>query len=398
MQKQIGAIFLIAGTCIGSGVIALPMVLAKLGIIPSLLIMIVTWSLAYYTSLFSVELNLHSEKGLPLGAMCKVFSGKYAEIVGNTSLKLLLYALLSVYIHGESSVIGKLLETHSIFCDPIVMSTILAVVIFLLLQLPFHIVDKINRISFLLLIGIFSIPLFALIVSIDWFQLPMVQDVSANSITSVISIVFTSFGFQVIFHTLRDYLGKDSKGLKRAFLFGSMIPAVVYILWTCGVLSAMYGSNMDFYHRMATDGVGVGEVINELSKIAGLPQLQMLVWWLSIFAIFTSILGVGVGLVGSFNTMFEKIVPVVWKRNITSTLIAILPSYLVAILVPNAFIRVFKFAGAILTLIAILLPMYLLWASKIKDLNYKELKNKLLILLSLLFAIGIIVIEICGVM
>ncbi len=33
MQKQIGSIMLVAGTCIGSGMIALPMVLAKLGVI-----------------------------------------------------------------------------------------------------------------------------------------------------------------------------------------------------------------------------------------------------------------------------------------------------------------------------------------------------------------------------
>ncbi|ABV76409.1 MULTISPECIES: aromatic amino acid transport family protein [spotted fever group] len=31
MQKLIGSILLISGTCIGSGMIALPMVLAKLG-------------------------------------------------------------------------------------------------------------------------------------------------------------------------------------------------------------------------------------------------------------------------------------------------------------------------------------------------------------------------------
>ena len=36
MQKLIGSILLISGTCIGSGMIALPMVLAKLGIVYNL--------------------------------------------------------------------------------------------------------------------------------------------------------------------------------------------------------------------------------------------------------------------------------------------------------------------------------------------------------------------------
>ena len=40
MQKLIGSILLISGTCIGNGMIALPMVLAKLGIIPSIILMV----------------------------------------------------------------------------------------------------------------------------------------------------------------------------------------------------------------------------------------------------------------------------------------------------------------------------------------------------------------------
>ncbi len=50
MNKQTGSILLVAGTCIGSGMIALPMVLAKLGLIPSLFLMLLTWLLMYYNA------------------------------------------------------------------------------------------------------------------------------------------------------------------------------------------------------------------------------------------------------------------------------------------------------------------------------------------------------------
>jgi tyrosine-specific transport protein len=43
MQKKIGATLLIAGTCIGSGMIALPLVLAKVGLVPSILLMVAIW-------------------------------------------------------------------------------------------------------------------------------------------------------------------------------------------------------------------------------------------------------------------------------------------------------------------------------------------------------------------
>ena len=99
MQKLIGSILLISGTCIGSGMIALPMVLAKLGIISSII----------YTSVINLELNLQAGKGLTLGMLGKYFSGHTAQIIGTVSLKLLSYALLAVFIYGGSSILQKLL-------------------------------------------------------------------------------------------------------------------------------------------------------------------------------------------------------------------------------------------------------------------------------------------------
>ena len=114
MQKQLGAIMLISGTCIGSGIIALPMILAKLGIIPSILLMIVIWSLMYYTSLINLELNLQAGRGLPLAALAEKFAGKNsfsgrcAKYLSVISMKLLSYSLLAVFIYGLSSVLQKL--------------------------------------------------------------------------------------------------------------------------------------------------------------------------------------------------------------------------------------------------------------------------------------------------
>ncbi|MGL5626830.1 MAG: aromatic amino acid transport family protein [Candidatus Rhabdochlamydia sp.] len=69
MHKKMGAILLIAGTCIGSGMIALPLVLAKIGLVPSILIMLLIWFIMHYTSLVNLELNLQANQGLPLGKL-----------------------------------------------------------------------------------------------------------------------------------------------------------------------------------------------------------------------------------------------------------------------------------------------------------------------------------------
>ena len=116
MNKQTGSILLVAGTCIGSGMIALPMVLAKLGLIPSLFLMLLTWLLMYYTSLINLELNLQAGKGMSLGSLGAHFSGPIAGFVGNVALKLLSYALLAVFLYGAASIIGKMtLNRASLF-------------------------------------------------------------------------------------------------------------------------------------------------------------------------------------------------------------------------------------------------------------------------------------------
>jgi tyrosine-specific transport protein len=232
-----------------------------------------------------------------------------------------------------------------------------------------------------------------MIASIDMSKVPLFVDVSCSNVASVISVVFTSFGFQIILHIIRDYIGKDAKALKKSLLFGVMIPAVVYILWTCGVLSVLYNSNEAFYHEMVYGNVEVGDVIQELSKISGLPNFQILVWWISIFAIFTSIIGVSLGLVGSVDSMIGTKINIPHVRKIVAALITVIPAYLIAIIVPNAFIKVFRFAGAILSIIAILLPAYLIYKAKLKDLYYRELDNKLLLALSILFGACVIAIE-----
>ncbi len=393
MQKKMGAIFLVAGTCIGSGMIALPLVLAKLGLIPSILLMLFIWFIMYYTSLINLELNLQARHGLSLGALGKYYSGRIAEAIGVTSLKLLSYALLAVFIYGGSSVIQELLasQTGTKYSFDLI-ALIYAVIAMVILLFPIRMIDHLNRLLFIGLLGIVSLLIIGLTLSVKWTNLPLVaENYSDISVwASIIPVVFTSFGFQVIFHTLTNYCNKDDKMLKRTFFWGSLIPAIVYILWTSSVLSVVYHDNPTFYGQMTAGKVEVGELIQVLSSIAKWQSVQLLVWWISILAIATSVLGVGVGLCETLNSMLAEKVPQALLRKILSSLITVMPAFLIAIYVPNAFIAALGFAGMILAVIAILLPAYLFGKMKEHHLHYPELKSKGLMALSV--CVGIIVI------
>ncbi len=398
MKKQTGSILLVAGTCIGSGMIALPMVLAKVGILPSFLIMGIIWALCYYTALVNLELNLQAGKGIPLGGLGKLYSGRKAELMGTLSLKILSYALVAVYLYGGASIFQKLMENGDTTLSIIPLATGLAVVSILVLLLPIKMIDYVNRFLFMGLMGVFSILVIGLVSSMEWANLPLMGPKSSDLVSwrLLIPVVFTSFGFQVIFHTLTNYCDRDPVALKKAFLWGSLIPAIVYMVWTFGILSLIYHHSPAAYDKMVTGELDIGGLIQELSHIAKWPLIQLLVWWISILAIVTSLLGVGVGLADSLKGMMATIIPQDKLRTIAASILTILPAYFIAILVPNAFISVLGFAGMILVVIAILLPLYLfrrMSKGSSKPLVYSELGYKGLLVLSGLVGVIIMICE-----
>jgi tyrosine-specific transport protein len=393
MHKKLSAIFLVAGTCIGSGMFALPIVLASLGIIPSIILMLVTWFFMYYTALINVELNLRAGEGLPLGKLARKFSGPVAELIGTLSFKILSYALLAVFIYGGTSIFQKMMTSSGFMedCNFTCMATGLSLIAAVILLLPTNILGHINSLLFAMLILIIAFLVTGLFFLSDIKELPLFSNPyqKLSIWAALLPVVFTSFGFQVIFHTLTNLCHKDRRLLKTVFFWGSLIPALVYIIWTTGVLVVVSHGNPEFYDQMTSGQVEVGDLIEQLSEIAKWPLVQVLVWWISLLAIATSVLGVGVGLYDSFKKMFSKRL----GGRIVSAAVTILPAYFVAVWVPNAFIAALGFAGMILAIIAILLPIYLFYRTNDHQLNYPELRYHVLILLSFSFGVMIIVSE-----
>ncbi len=386
-MKAFSGILFVAGTCIGSGMIALPIALAKIGLVPSIVVMICIWAIVYHTAIVNVELNLQAERGLALGDLCKVFSGNKTRILGDLSLKIFSYILLAAYIDGGSSVFRELIPSHNID-----IKFWYVAVTGMILILPSGLVQNINNILFISLISIIGILVFCLMLTVNWSHIPLFGDKwnDISTLCSILPLVFTSFGFQVIFHTLTDYYDKNAKVLNRVFLFGSLIPALIYIIWNCSVLGAIYENAPDFYFKMSSQKIAVGELVKQLTLIAKVTTVQLLIWWIAILAIATSVIGVGLGLTKAIEYQLTNIIKNRFLRHYFSVIATVLPGYLAVICIPNVFIGALSFAGMILSVIAIILPIFLLKLIQSRDLHYPILKNNILIYLS--FFVGILII------
>jgi len=380
MNKQLTAILLIAGTCIGAGMIALPMALAKIGVITSILIILSTWLFTYFCSLIYLELSLHLKnknvKSFPLE-----FSGKKAKLIEEVNIKLLSYSALSAYFYGCSSIFQKLIGSDNSF----LIQTLLMFLVLFLFIFPTNFISKVNNVMFIIFSSLFLLLILKVITCVDFTNIPLFVHHKISVIPSIISLVFMSFGYQLIFYTIKNYCGNDVNMIKKSFFYGSIIPMFVYIVWACGSLCVIYNNNIDFFNSMVSGNIEVGDFIKEMSKCFDFPGLQTLIYIISIFTIFTSIIGVGLGLLELNHKSLENKIN---NSKILSILITIIPPYLVSILIPNAFVKILNFAGIFLITISVLLPIYLYFNAKI-DKPYHKILNKTTLTIS--FFVGIFI-------
>lgn len=384
MGRVFGSTCLIAGTAIGAGVLALPMVLIHLSLVQAIILMAVVWLIAYYSALLGSELVLRAKAPLSLGALSEKYSGHGAHILGQICFLGLCYALLSAYLSGTSSLVLVIKPDW----DSSLVLGLSSISYLLVLILSLGLIDKINRILFLIMLLILVAFTCILGHSIDW-KMPVLQGLpmgETSALLAAVPVVFTSFGFQIIFHTIGQYLDLCPRKMKQAFFWGSLIPACSYIIWTCISLLAISSNNPELIGSIQQRSVDVGQFMQILGSITQSPIFTKLSWTLSILAIITSGIGVGLGLVHTLEAYV--------KNRVTAALMTMIPAYLVVSFIPGAFIKALGFAGMILVVIALLLPIYLLYRSDDRDTFYSILKNKLLRWIMILISFGIMTIEI----
>jgi tyrosine-specific transport protein len=390
-MKLLGCVCLIAGTAIGAGMLALPITLAKFGLLISSMLMIGTWGICYFSSLLNLELNLRAGKGLPLGALGSHFSGQKSYLAGSISLLLLCYSLLCAYIYGGASTLVSIDNFPLSLAQTICVYAIGAGLVMLC---SLQKVDILNRFLFLGKISITAVILVAVLWQLDFSNLPIASQtvLSFKDINLALPIVFTSFGFQVVFHTLTNYTNKDPIMLKRAFFWGSLVPAVAYILWITVVCAVIYHNNTALFEKMVFSGVEVGEILQALCHISGSSMMRHMTWAIGFFAVLTATIGVSLGLIDALKTKH-----VLLSNHTVAVVAAVVPALCIALLVPNAFIKALSFAGMILSFMALLLPMYLLYcANRMKKKPiywYPILKNPFILFLIVGYGVCVIVSE-----
>ena len=133
-NKIIASIFMILGTSVGAGMLALPIATASQNIWLTTIMLGLCWLMMTSGALAILEMNLSMKDGSNMVSMAEHSLGKIGKWLTWIIYLGLLYFLLCAYIAGTSDIFASLLKTihldFSRIIDTIVATAILGVIVY----------------------------------------------------------------------------------------------------------------------------------------------------------------------------------------------------------------------------------------------------------------------------
>ena len=352
-SRPVGATFIVAGTAIGGGILALPIVSAKLGFLPMLMLMLITWFIMCVSAILALRINLIVGPGSSFLVMTGSLLGRVGKSISTLSFLFLFYALLAAYISGASSFLegyfshyAWLSWSHSEYC------LLAAGIVACILVLGVSTVDRINRVFFIIMVACFILVVASLLMPANISYVFLNFDYTPGLALAVLPVVYTAFGFHGCTTPLVGYVGDRPVVLRWVFIIGSVLPLIAYILW---LIASMGVLDTGQVNSLASNGT-VSHLIKILAAASGgskwfLPVLNIF----SGFAIITSFLGVALGL---FDYIYSAMNG---KEHVSFRVIAgvltFVPPLVFVVYYPNAFVAALGYAAIPLAFIATLLPV-----------------------------------------
>jgi tyrosine-specific transport protein len=351
--KVLGSSLIIAGTTIGAGMLALPLVSASLGFFTASLLMIGIWAIMSYTSLLMLEVHQYGQRSATLHSLALQFLGKNGQRIATFSMLFLFYALCAAYIAGGSEQFHSKINIISPFKLSKTGSTILfTVIVAIVIALGTKTVDVINR-------GLFTLKLIML-VSILFFLTPnitgeylMSLPVHQGVFITALPVIFTSFGFHGSIPAIVNYLDLDIKKIKTSLLIGSSLPLVIYLFWQGITLGQLSQSEFEQIN-------GLNQFITTIQQSIDHQFIQLALSLFADLALLTSFIGVSLGLFEFLRDSSKQ-----WqKSSVITALLTYIPPLMFALFYPQGFITALGYAAIALVILALFLPVALVISAR----------------------------------
>jgi tyrosine-specific transport protein len=360
-SKLIGSTLLIIGTCLGAGILGLPIAAAQLGFMGSVILLLVCWFIMTSGALLILEVNLSLSKNNNIISMAKATIGPMGQVISWVTYLLLLYSLLCAYIAGGSDLFHDLLQQMGLNIPSWTTSVMFTLLLGSVVYSGIQSVDTVNRILITIKMGAFLLVIGLLFSFIKPHQL-IEGDLHHITSLSAISVTMSAFGWSTLIPSLRIYFANDIRKLKMAIIIGSTVPLICYIAWDAVIMGVIPLHGQHSLLSVLESRNAASTLINILNTDVGNPSINLFIKVFTSICVLTSFLGVALCLTDFFSDGLSIEKKGIGKIGIHA--ITFIPALVIAMFFPHVFITALSCAGIYSTILLIFLPSWMAWKSR----------------------------------
>ncbi|MBA3722867.1 MAG: tyrosine transporter [Parachlamydiaceae bacterium] len=350
-----GGILLVAGCCIGAGMLGLPVLSAAAGFQPSFFVFFVCWLFMVTTGLLLLEVNLWYGKEISIITMAERTLGRYGKIATWSVFLFLFYSLMVAYIAASGSLVTDFIEQMTGAQIKAWIGSLMFCILFGgLIYMGTKAVDWFNR---LLMLGLILFYALLVVLGAKYVNPDLLKHRDWSAATWVIPAVIVSFGFHNLVPSLTTYMHGNIRSLKLIIIIGSVIPLFIYLMWEWLILGIVPLSEF----KLALDQ---GEIATHALKNAvGFSWIVDIAEAFAFFAIITSFLSVALSFVDFLaDGLNVKKTP---SGKIFLLALVLGPPFILALIYPTIFLMALNYAGGFGAVILFgILPALMVWKGR----------------------------------
>ena len=356
-NKILASIFMIIGTSVGAGMLALPIATATQNLWLTISMLALCWLMMGSGALAILEVNLSLPDGSNMITMADASLGKTGKWVSWIVYLGLLYCLLCAYIAGTSDIFSGLLSSVHINLSRSINTIIATAILATIVYQGIHSVAKANR--WLMIAKLLSYGILIII---------LCQHITAKHFAAgnfkphlnTLMVMITAYGFAIIVPSLRTYLNANRKLLIKVLLIGSLMPFILYLIWVIviqGVVSR-YGDT-GLLNMAANSSSTNSLLIQSLVNISQNNYSATLIKTFIAICALTSFLGVALSLTDCLADSLR--LKKTGKQGFLVSALTFFPPLLIVLIKPGIFLLGLSHAGLFCVWLLIALPMIMVY-------------------------------------
>lgn len=333
--STISGILLISGTCIGAGMLAMPIVTGVAGFYPAIAISTLCWLFMLATGLLFLEATLWMEEGANVMTMAQRFLGPAGKLIVGVSFLFLYYCLEVSYIAGGTPLLSSIISQYSGFAlngylGYLAFATVFGLIVYLGTK-------ALDRINWILMIGLVVSYVLLISVGSTAVSSPLLVRHDWSLFLLAAPTLFSAYGYHNVVPSIATYLKRNVNKLRLAIVIGTAIPFVVFSLWQWMIIGSLSEQEIK---AAETSGIPISQA---LQNITGHPWVATISSYFGFFALVTSFLGVSLSMIDFLADGLK--IKSQGKNRFLLSLAVFLPPSIIAAYNPGIFLAALGVAG-----------------------------------------------------